>query len=302
MPADDGTQTLEEFRNSEEGKQPASAEFERSLNSDNFSEQQGGRETPPDGASAEEQPGQPDDGSHEESTSIKGETEKGEQEDTKISARSKPEDRKRQVQGLSVEEQKLDADILATKQRIIEKRAARQAMLATAKDEGLFQRDSQRAAAVAGEGEEDLDDEPLTRKQVTEIIYTRDANMQLQTFLQTHPEYTPEKDPYNEKWDALQVALKKYKEPKDPADMRQVLEWAHADVDKRTSAPPSASKASQDAAAKARLATAGQGAGGGAKGGAKAPAAVDESKVQILINGGWTREEAIRNVQRASQR
>ena len=301
MPAD-GTKSFDEFRTSEEGKEPASTELERSLDPSNLDDTQGRGETPPGGASTGNEPASPDPGTHEASTSTKGESDDGEQEDSKDSTRSK-EDQERQLRALSVEEGKLDEDIISKKQRISEKRAARRAMLEAAKDEGLFQRDTRQPAQSSVT--DDDPDRPLTRKEVDDLMFTRDSNFQLQSFLEQHSEYTPEKDMYNERWDKLQVAIRKYKEPRDPASMRQVLEWAHTDVTRSstTMPPPSPSRASQDATRTAQLAVAGHGASGSGKGaGAGSSQAVDQTKVDMLMRGGFPKDQAIRIVQKASRR
>lgn len=301
--------SFDQFRTSTEGKQPASPEFEASLRKEG---EQGGGATPPDATSTGEEPAKPPATPDGVVTPQKTEGEPGSgQEDGKDSARSK-EEKPQQLRGLEAEERALEDKINQTRIRIQEKRAARRAILESAREEGLFAREPVRRATTAPvapaaptEGEEG---QPapgtFTKDEAEKMLFERDSNFQLQLFLGEHPEYTPEKDPYNERWDALQVNLKKYREPRDAAEMRQVLQWAHRDVSASSAPPPSAPRADADAARKAALAQAGQGGSGSPAStpGSSSTINVDPDKIAYLERGGFSREEATRIVKRAAAR
>lgn len=60
--------------------------------------------------------------------------------------------------------------------------------------------------------------------------YDQVANDALDTFLDRHPEYSPENDKENVLWDRFKEEIKLYRKPENPRDYKKVFEKIHKDI------------------------------------------------------------------------
>ena len=217
----------EEFANSEEGKETAPPEAQKS-------EEQEEKETPTDDTSTEEKP---------ESTE---ETE--ESEETKES-QEKVDKALSQEKGLDGELKKLEEGNAERRNRIVELRSERR----TQKDE-------------LGDGQRAVQQTPTSTPEASvDSNYDNSANYVIDDFLKEHPEYNKENDPDDLKWNEVyQESELTDNRPKNPFDVKKRLEKAHAYL-KSKNPTPKADPAKEEAKKKS-LEMAGQGAGGSGAG------------------------------------
>ncbi len=311
MPTNDETKSFDEFRDSPEGKQPASEEFEASQ-AENKDDEQGGSKTPTDGTSTGEEAGnQQTPTPSADDTAVTTVPEEGKEVEGQEDGSSAPskEDKEGQLRALTAEESKVDKQISDAKQRISEKRAERRGHLDSAKDEGLFQRQDTtgQPAEQPAQTEEQQNDpnQPMTRAEYNQ----EESNKVLNNFLASEDGkvYREENDPHNEYWDRLRSAMSLYKEPTTPAGWDTVIKKSHQDV-QRQSRPSDNPPPADEAAKKAAIESAGQGASGGSPASSSdaSTGSFDQERFDLFYNdaikGGFSKEESESIAKRASSK
>ena len=244
----------EEFANSEEGKETAPPEAQKS-------EEQEEKETPTDDTSTEEKP---------ESTEETEETEETKESQEKVDKALSQE------KGLDGELKKLEEGNAERRNRIVELRSERR----TQKVE-------------LGDGERNVQTEQTqaqTQEQPVDNNYDNSANYVIGEFVKDHPKYSTENDSGDEKWAELyRESELADNRPKNPFDVKRRLEKAHAYLESQNPTPKT--DPAKEEAKKKSLEMAGQGAGGS---GAGVPSKeYTDDDVKRFTDMGYSKEKAI---------
>ncbi|MCK9370413.1 hypothetical protein M0R04_10935 [Candidatus Dojkabacteria bacterium] len=123
----------------------------------------------------------------------------------------------------------------------------------------------------------------ITQAESKKMSYESTKNDILNTWLENHPEYKPENDVDDSKWNALQREVSLYKQPEDPRDIKDRLDRAHREISKFKGDPTLSVK-------KQQLKIAGVGAGGVQRSSSR-PSKLTEAQKAIYRQGGWSEEE-----------
>ncbi len=249
------------------------------------------------GSSPDEKPEQESTSTEEETSEDKDLDETPEEEETPLADAGEEDDEKEQLitqnEGLKEEKEKLMQQIklLRSTKRDI-------------KGEELEPISKEEVGEVQKEVADDLkgihpDDVATIEKVVRARGYIKkdelpnqDAkilqDLAVNQFLDKHPEYKPENDPDNIRWDALKTQLATfYRMPEDMGMMVSVMEKAHKDIS------PNSAGGEKTEVKRERLKTAGLGSGS-----SKAPSSdhssgdiLTDSQVEELRRGGFTEKE-----------
>jgi len=123
----------------------------------------------------------------------------------------------------------------------------------------------------------------ITKDEAQQIIYENVKKQELDKFLEKFPEYKPENDPNDTRWNTLQREMSYYAKPKDPHLIGELLLKAHKSIS------PSSISPTKEQIAKKQLETAGLGARIGK--GLSPRKSLDSSKKEMLRRGGFTEED-----------
>ena len=130
----------------------------------------------------------------------------------------------------------------------------------------------------------------VRRDDVQELTYEQAKNQELDKFLDKHPEYRPENDPNDEKWQQLQDELALYQRPADPSRIGELLEKSHRVIHQDYSKPKNEQPARN--AMTQRLSTAQAGASGERQLSGVGQT-FDAQKREMLRRGGWTDDDIL---------
>ncbi len=238
----------------------------------------------PKGQEAVEEPKEP-----EQEADALAETEAPSEEKEEASEPSK----EAELQGLTAEEVKLQADIEVRRQKVIQMRAERR----------LLKKEEEEA--VKASSKDNLEDVDPTSIEVVKRVakasgfltkeeweiqqYDTINAQQFDAFLTSHPEYKEENDLDGRNWNAFKQHLELYARPKNPHDMSKIYAKAQKDLDaaRTPTSKPNPAKAKAD---EAKLKMARQGSGG--SGAAPKTVTFNQTRYDYLIRMGWTEEEA----------
>lgn len=188
---------------------------------------------------------------------------------------------KEEIDGLLSEKEKLSA-------QIVELRKERRGVKQGEQETPLFVPANEELEGVAPEDislvEKILKAKGYVRKdEIQANSYKENVDIQTETWLEKHPEYKPENDPEDKKWNSLLSEYNLYKTPSDPKQIQKLLDKAHSSLNPRSVLPTK--NPATIAAAKQKLAAKGSG-GVGAKTSIKTKGNLDLSGLQ-----GFTEEE-----------
>ena len=108
-------------------------------------------------------------------------------------------------------------------------------------------------------------------------------------WLDEHPEFKPENDAKDERWNALKEIASMFQQPKNPKDVRRILDMANAELTKGTPATLPTKPKAEVAAAKEKIKVAGGATGAGA--GSRAAKAAPKGNLDLSGLQGFTKEE-----------
>ena len=108
-------------------------------------------------------------------------------------------------------------------------------------------------------------------------------------WLEEHPEYKPENDTKDERWNALKEIASMFQQPKNPKDVRRILDMANAELTKGTPATLPTKPKAEVAAAKEKIKVAGGASGAGS--GSRAAKAAPKGNLDLSGLQGFTKEE-----------
>ena len=123
----------------------------------------------------------------------------------------------------------------------------------------------------------------ITQAEAKKMSYESTKQDILNTWLENHPEYKPENDVDDSKWNALQREVGIYKLPEDPRDIKDRLDRAHREISKSKSDPTLPVR-------KQQVKTAGIGAGGVQRSSSRS-SKLTEAQKATFRQGGWSEEE-----------
>lgn len=126
----------------------------------------------------------------------------------------------------------------------------------------------------------------VRKDEVQELTYEQIKTQALDKFLDIHPEYRPENDPDDERWQQLQDELSLYQRPADPQKIGELLEKAHRVITPSDYQKPKDQRPERGAIEK-RLDIARAGSGG-QKTNTGAGNKFDSAKREMLRRGGWS--------------
>lgn len=293
------TMTLDQLRDTEEGKQPVPDSFSEDADTDIEKKEDEiateEKETPGERNSSPEKPDNVDDDADS------GKTEN-------------PLDNKgKEVQGLETELSKLDKKANDLRKAIEDKRNNVRGLAEEAKKEGVL---PSRKLPFKGEAPAETEADPLddinpvflesvervirakgyVRKDEIENLTVAEkqqnvANDEFNTFLTEHPEYSEASDPDDALWNKLTSFIPKGFNPENPKEWGDMFRYAHSRVI-QASAPHNPPATDRDNARKAQLRAAGSGKGSSGNAPAGKSKAFNQTYFNELVRGGWSEKEA----------
>ena len=129
----------------------------------------------------------------------------------------------------------------------------------------------------------------LSKEEFNKQLYNDVKQEELSKFLDKYPEYKPENDANDTKWNSFQSELKFYRMPESPRDLAKIFERVHKSIlvpfSERTTAMDAQRRQIQNASL-----------GSGGKGGSQRSPSLgsfNSDKVYALRSGGFTDEEIV---------
>lgn len=126
----------------------------------------------------------------------------------------------------------------------------------------------------------------VTAADVKKMTYEATVNDVRDQFLEEHPEYKPENDPYDEKWSRLVAEFELYRMPDNPKRVRELLDKSHKAVVARFASERSQPKPEIK---KRQVELASLGSGGGQRSSPSKTLSADLK--EVYRRGGWSEEE-----------
>lgn len=123
-----------------------------------------------------------------------------------------------------------------------------------------------------------------SKEEVELLLYDRVEQEQISSFLEKYPEYKPENDTSDTKWENLQQEVSLYRKPSDPSQVKSLLLKAHNAISKPNLGGQSA------AIKKKQIETAGMG-GGGKTQRSFSQKSFSPVQKEMMSRGGYTEKE-----------
>lgn len=124
----------------------------------------------------------------------------------------------------------------------------------------------------------------VTKEEAKNLTYEDIKTQEVNKFLEKYPEYKPENDPNDLKWNSLNKIVSNFKRPNDARQIGQLLEMA-----RRLSSPQQQTSGRDIGQLKKQMQSTALGSGGVQR--SSNPSSLSDEQMQIYRNGGWTEEE-----------
>ena len=126
----------------------------------------------------------------------------------------------------------------------------------------------------------------VSAQDIKKMSYEATANDVKEQFLEDHPEYRPENDPYDEKWSRLMSEFELYRMPENPKRIKELLDRSHKSVVVRLTGERPQPKPEIK---KRQVELASLGSGGGQR--SSSSKTLDADKKELYLRGGWSEDE-----------
>lgn len=124
----------------------------------------------------------------------------------------------------------------------------------------------------------------ITKDEAKNITYEDVKTQEVDKFLAKYPEFKPENDTNDIRWNSLNKVVSQFKRPDDPRQIGQLLEMA-----RKLSAPVQSTGGRDIVAIKKQVKDTAIGSGGMTR--SSNLSSLTDDQIQIYRNGGWTDEE-----------